>query len=297
MSVANSPASAILRVRRLSSRRPSGRRASSSCDCCPSREPGEWTTWTTWGGQRWSAGLRSGVGRQSSKDVCVFLAPTCKLRQLGLEDASTFVLRGCAGWAGRTRARALGSSPEPIEYRASIECRYFGDVRAGSGRGKSDGVAPTPASFRRGRTKKAVWRNIRYRRGGCWDVPGCACEAGAVPHRRNRRRRLSPSIRTPSNTVQTPAMTAAGASLRAEPTEGNWNLPSKRRTQSSGRKKTSQQSPASAPCVSCGAPSCTAADAGAMHVGVWSITRASRTRRPLRRYGNEPRRRPPGVSW
>ena len=244
MSVANSPASAILRVRRLSSRRPSGRRASSSCDCCPSREPDEWTEWTTWVGQRRSAGLRSGVGRQSSKDVCVFLAPTCKLRQLGLEDASTFVLRGCAGWAGRTRARALGSSPEPIEYRASIECRYFGDVRAGSGRGESDGVAPTPASFRRGRTKKAVWRNIRYRRGGCWDVPGCACEAGAVPHRRNRRRRLSPSIRTPSNTVQTPAMTAAGASLRAEPTEGNWNLPSKRRTQSSGRKKTSQQSPA-----------------------------------------------------
>jgi hypothetical protein len=97
--------------------------------------------------------------------------------------------------------------------------------------------------------------------------------------------------------VPTPAMTVAGASLRAEPTEGNWNLPSKRRTQSSGRKKTSQQSPASAPCVSCGAPSCTAADAGAMHVGVWSITRASRTRRPLRRYGNEPRRRPPGVSW
>lgn len=297
MSVTNSPASAILRVRRLSSRRPSGRRASSSCDCCPSREPDEWTTWTTWVGQRRSAGLRSGVGRQSSKDVCVFLAPTCKLRQLGLEDASTFVLRGCAGWAGRTRARALGSSPEPIEYRASIECRYFGDVRAGSGRGKSDGVAPTPASFRRGRTKKAVWRNIRYRRGGCWGVPGCACAAGAVPHRRNRRRRLFPSIRTPSNTVQTPAMTAAGASLRAEPTEGNWNLPSKRRTQSSGRKKTSQQSPASAPCVSCGAPSCTAADAGAMHVGVWSITRASRTRRPLRRYGNEPRRRPPGVSW
>lgn len=297
MSVTNSPASAILRVRRLSSRRPSGRRASSSCDCCPSREPDEWTEWTVWVGQRRSAGLRSGVGRQSSKDVCVFLAPTCKLRQLGLEDASTFVLRGCAGWAGRTRARALGSSPEPIEYRASIECRYFGDVRAGSGRGKSDGVAPTPASFRRGRTKKAVWRNIRYRRGGCWDVPGCACEAGAVPHRRNRRRRLFPSIRTPSRTVQTPAMTVAGASLRAEPTEGNWNLPSKRRTQSSGRKKTSQQSPASAPCVSCGAPSCTAADAGAMHVGVWSITRASRTRRPLRRYGNEPRRRPPGVSW
>ena len=111
----------------------------------------------TWVGQRRSAGLRLGVGRQSSKDVCVFLAPTCAPTR-GLEDGSTFVLRGCAGWAGRTRARALGSSPEPIEYRASIECRYFGDVRAGSGRGESDGVAPTPASFRRGRTKKAVWR-------------------------------------------------------------------------------------------------------------------------------------------
>ena len=158
MSVANSPASAILRGRRLSSRRPSGRRASSSCDCCPSREPDEWTEWTTWVGQRWSAGLRLGVGRQSSKDVCVFFGANCKLRQLGREDGSTFVLRGCAGRAGRTRARALGSSPEPIEYRASIECRYFGDVRAGSGRGESEGVAPTPASFRRGRTKKAVWR-------------------------------------------------------------------------------------------------------------------------------------------
>ena len=153
MSVTNSPASAILRGRRLSSRRPSGRRASSSCDCCPSREPDESTEWTTWGGQRRSAGLRSGVGRQSSKDVCVFFGANLQVAPTrGLEDGSTFVLRGCAGWAGRTRARALGSSPE------SIECRYFGDVRAGSGRGESDGVAPTPASFRRGRTKKAVWR-------------------------------------------------------------------------------------------------------------------------------------------
>ena len=102
---------------------------------------------------------RSGVGRQSSKDVCVFFGANLQVAPTrGLEDGSTFVLRGCAGWAGRTRARALRSSPEPIEYRGSIECRYFGDVRAGSGRGKSDGVAPTPASFRRGRTKKAVWR-------------------------------------------------------------------------------------------------------------------------------------------
>ena len=244
MSVTNSPASAILRVRRLSSRRPSGRRASSSCDCCPSREPCENGVDDVGRSATERGSQVGGLEDKVQKTFACFWRQLCKLRQLGLEDGSTFVLRGCAGWAGRTRARALGSSPEPIEYRASIECRYFGDVRAGSGRGKSDGVAPTPASFRRGRTKKAVWRNIRYRRGGCWGVPGCACEAGAVPHRRNRRRRLFPSIRTPSNTVPTPAMTVAGAFLRAEPTEGNWNLPSKRRTQSSGRKKTSQQSPA-----------------------------------------------------
>ena len=158
MSVTNSPASAILRVRRLSSRRPSGRRASSSCDCCPSREPDEWTTWTTWGRSATGLSTRLKVGGWKTKfkrRLRVFGA-SCRFPRL--EDGSTFVLRGCAGRAGRTRARALGSSPEPIEYRASIECRYFGDVRAGSGRGESDGVAPTPASFRRGRTKKAVWR-------------------------------------------------------------------------------------------------------------------------------------------
>lgn len=159
MSVTNSPASAILRVRRLSSRRPSGRRASSSCDCCPSREPDEWTEWTAWGRSVMERGSQVGGWKTKFKRrLRVFGANLQVAPTRGLEDGSTFVLRGCAGWAGRTRARALGSSPEPIEYRASIECRYFGDVRAGSGRGKSDGVAPTPASFRRGRTKKAVWR-------------------------------------------------------------------------------------------------------------------------------------------
>lgn len=159
MSVTNSPASAILRGRRLSSRRPSGRRASSSCDCCPSREPDEWTTWTVWGRSAMERGSQVGGWKTKFKRrLRVFGANLQVAPTRGLEDASTFVLRGCAGWAGRTRARALRSSPEPIEYRASIECRYFGDVRAGSGRGKSDGVAPTPASFRRGRTKKAVWR-------------------------------------------------------------------------------------------------------------------------------------------
>ena len=208
--------------------------------------------------------------------------------------SSSEVARG--GRGGRARAPLVRPpNRSSIEHRSNVDISaMFGRVR---GAGKATASPRPPRRFDVVALRRLSGGNMRYRRGGCWGVPGCACEAGAVPHRRNRRRRLFPSIRTPSRTVPTPAMTVAGASLRAEPTEGNWNLPSKRRTQSSGRKKTSQQSPASAPCVSCGAPSCTAADAGAMHVGVWSITRASRTRRPLRRYGNEPRRRPPGVSW
>ena len=157
MSVTDSPASAILRVRRLSSRRPSGRRASSSCDCCPSREPCE-NGVDDVGRSATELSTRSKGGGWKTKFKRCFWRQLASCANSRPRGRSTFVLRGCAGWAGRTRARALGSSPEPIEYRASIECRYFGDVRAGSGRGKSDGVAPTPASFRRGRTKKAVWR-------------------------------------------------------------------------------------------------------------------------------------------
>lgn len=296
MSVTNSPASAILRVRRLSSRRPSGRRASSSCDCCPSREPDEWTEWTAWGRSVMERGSQVGGWKTKFKRrLRVFGANS---RQLAASrtalHSSSEVARG--GRGGRARAPLVRPpNRSSIEHRSNVDISaMFGRVR---GAGKATASPRPPRRFDVVALRRLSGGNIRYRRGGCWGVPGCACAAGAVPHRRNRRRRLFPSIRTPSNTVQTPAMTAAGASLRAEPTEGNWNLPSKRRTQSSGRKKTSQQSPASAPCVSCGAPSCTAADAGAMHVGVWSITRASRTRRPLRRYGNEPRRRPPGVSW
>ena len=244
MSVTNSPASAILRGRRLSSRRPSGRRASSSCDCCPSREPDEWTEWTTWVGQRRSAGLRSGVGRQSSKDVCVFLAPTLQVaptRPRGRLYIRPPRLRGVGG----ADARAPFVRPpnrSSIEHRSNVDISaMFGRVR---GAGKATASPRPPRRFDVVALRRLSGGNIRYQRCGCWGVPGCACAAGAVPHRRNRRRRLFPSIRTPSNTVQTPAMTAAGASLRAEPTEGNWNLPSKRRTQSSGRKKTSQQSPA-----------------------------------------------------
>ena len=159
MSVTNSPASAILRVRRLSSRRPSGRRASSSCDCCPSREPDS-NGVDGMGRSATELSTRLKVGGWKTKFKRRLRVFGANSRQLAASrtalHSSSEVAR--AGRAGRTRARALGSSPEPIEYRASIECRYFGDVRAGSGRGKSDGVAPTPASFRRGRTKKAVWR-------------------------------------------------------------------------------------------------------------------------------------------
>lgn len=297
MSVTDSPASAILRVRRLSSRRPSGRRASSSCDCCPSREPCE-NGVDDVGRSATELSTRSKVGGWKTKFKRRLRVFGANSRQLAASrtalHSSSEVARG--GRGGRARAPLVRPpNRSSIEHRSNVDISaMFGRVR---GAGKATASPRPPRRFDVVALRRLSGGNIRYRRGGCWGVPGCACEAGAVPHRRNRRRRLFPSIRTPSNTVQTPAMTAAGASLRAEPTEGNWNLPSKRRTQSSGRKKTSQQSPASAPCVSCGAPSCTAADAGAMHVGVWSITRASRTRRPLRRYGNEPRRRPPGVSW
>lgn len=148
MSVANSPASAILRVRRLSSRRPSGRRASSSCDCCPSREPDEWTTWTTWVGQRRSAGLRSGVGRQSSKDVCVFLAPTCKLRQLAASrtalHSSSEVARG--GRGGRARAPLVRPpNRSSIEHRSNVDISaMFGRVR---GAGKATASPRPPRRF------------------------------------------------------------------------------------------------------------------------------------------------------
>ena len=145
MSVANSPASAILRGRRLSSRRPSGRRASSSCDCCPSREPCEWTEWTVWVGQRRSAGLRSGVGRQSSKDVCVFLAPVAGSRasRTALHSSSE-VARG--GRGGRGRAPLVRPpNRSSIEHRSSVDISaMFGRVR---GAGKAGGSPRPPRSF------------------------------------------------------------------------------------------------------------------------------------------------------
>ena len=179
MSVANSPASAILRGRRLSSRRPSGRRASSSCDCCPSREPDEWTEWTTWVGQRRSAGLRSGVGRQSSKDVCVFLAPVAGSRasRTALHSSSE-VARG--GRGGRARAPLVRPpNRSSIEHRSNVDISaMFGRVR---GAGKATASPRPPRRFDVVALRRLSGGNIRYRRGGCWGVPGCACAAGGSP--------------------------------------------------------------------------------------------------------------------
>ena len=106
MSVTNSPASAILRVRRLSSRRPSGRRASSSCDCCPSREPCEWTTWTTWGRSATERGSQVGGWKTKFKRrLRVFganlqVAPTRPRGRLYIRPPR---LRGVGGADARAR--------------------------------------------------------------------------------------------------------------------------------------------------------------------------------------------------
>ena len=159
----------------------------------------------------------------------------------------------------------------------------------GSDRARRRGVAPTPASFRRvctpgsQRTRDRGGNTVRERaRRG---APGCACAAGAVPHRRNRRHQPFPSIQTPSRSLTTPASAISEVAWRETEEESS----SSRARQRNGRKRT---------CVNKASPRFYRAGrrlSGRLYprrtlTGLWSITRASRTRRPLRRY-EEPRSR------
>ena len=125
----SSPASAILRGPQPSSPRPSGRRASSSCGCCPSREP------DGIGGK--GAGLSGSSGstpRQFRRVDKVQKTFATIWRQTpratgGNGARSTFELGGRGGGA---RERASGNS-ERRGDGASIEYRSNVDIRVGSG--------------------------------------------------------------------------------------------------------------------------------------------------------------------
>ena len=145
MSVTNSPASAILRVRRLSSRRPSGRRASSSCDCCPSREPcengvdGVGTSATERGSQV------GGWKTKFKRRLRVFGANS---RQLAASrtalHSSSEVARG--GRGGRARAPLVRPpNRSSIEHRSNVDISaMFGRVR---GAGKATASPRPPRRF------------------------------------------------------------------------------------------------------------------------------------------------------
>ena len=146
MSVTDSPASAILRVRRLSSRRPSGRRASSSCDCCPSREPDEWTEWTAWGRSVMERGSQVGGWKTKFKRrLRVFGANS---RQLAASrtalHSSSEVARG--GRGGRARAPSVRPpNRSSIEHRSNVDISaMFGRVR---GAGKATASPRPPRRF------------------------------------------------------------------------------------------------------------------------------------------------------
>ena len=148
MSVTNSPASAILRVRRLSSRRPSGRRASSSCDCCPSREPDEWTTWTTWGRSATGLSTRLKVGGWKTKFKRRLRVFGANSRQLAASrtalHSSSEVARG--GRGGRARAPFVRPpNRSSIEHRSNVDISaMFGRVR---GAGKATASPRPPRRF------------------------------------------------------------------------------------------------------------------------------------------------------
>lgn len=206
--------------------------------------------------------------------------------------STTFELGGRGGGA---RKRASGVSERrgdgaSIEYRSNVDIRVgFGWVQT------ARGGAASPRPPRRfdvfallAPSERGTEEETRYgsARGG--GAPGCACAAGAVPHRRNRRHQPFPSIQTPSRSLTTPASAISEVAWRETEEESS----SSRARQRNGRKRT---------CVN--RRRLVSIERGDAYpdasyprrtlTGLWSITRASRTRRPLRRYGEPRSRRAP----
>ena len=151
---------------------------------------------------------------------------------------STFELGGRGGGA---RDRASGNSERrgdgaSIEYRSNVDIRVgFGWVQT------ARGGAASPRPPRRfdvfallAPSERGTEEETRYgsARGG--GAPGCACAAGAVPHRRNRRHQPFPSIQTPSRSLTTPASAISEVAWRETEEESS----SSRARQRNGRKRT-----------------------------------------------------------
>ena len=142
--------------------------------------------------------------------------------------STTFELGGRGGGA---RERASGVS-ERRGDGASIEYRSNVDIRVGSGWVQTArGGAASPRPTRRfdvfallAPSERGTEEETRYgsARGG--GAPGCACAAGAVPHRRNRRHQPFPSIQTPLRSLTTPA-SAIARSPRRETDRRIFQLP------------------------------------------------------------------------
>lgn len=207
--------------------------------------------------------------------------------------STTFELGGRGGGA---RKRASGVSERrgdgaSIEYRSNVDIRVgFGWVQT------ARGGAASPRPPRRfdvfallAPSERGTEEETRYgsARGG--GAPGCACATGAVPHRRNRRHQPFPSIQTPSRSLTTPASAIASVAWQ---TDRRKNLPApapgkgmaEKELASTRRRLVSIERGDAYPDASYPRRTLT---------GLWSITRASRTRRPLRRYGEPRSRRAP----
>lgn len=206
--------------------------------------------------------------------------------------STTFELGGRGGGA---RKRASGVSERrgdgaSIEYRSNVDIRVgFGWVQT------ARGGAASPRPPRRfdvfallAPSERGTEEETRYgsARGG--GAPGCACAAGAVPHRRNRRHQPFPSIQTPSRSLTTPASAISEVAWRETEEESS----SSRARQRNGRKELASTRRRLVS-IERGDAYPDASYPRRTLTGLWSITRASRTRRPLRRYGEPRSRRAP----